>query len=454
MSVRLLTIAKSALFAQRAALEVVGHNVANVETDGYVRQRPVLSAIPGAVTGEAGGGVELVDIKLLRDALLSTQIRGESGTLGQERAARETLLQVEHVFTDVTHGGIALRIEEMFDAWADLGLDPTSATCRAQVVERSRLAADTIVARWQSLADLRQEIDLRLRTTVDRVNALAREVARINLEIGSTASISGHNDLEIRRDGLINELAELCGAQAIEQENGIVDVLIGGSRVVEHTRVTELQLVSDPSQPGLHLVSLAGEVSPRGLRGEIAGRLQVRDALIPAYMSDLDTLAGALANEINALHSAGQDLLGNPGADLLEYDSGRPAATLNVCGAVLDDLSLIAAARSDVIESDGTNALAINDLRNTRLLEGGSTTLSQFAAGLISTVGLDAQVAQTRLDSRRLLVQSLQDAYSNQAGVSLDEEALELIRHQQAYTAASRLMSVALETMDAIFALT
>ncbi len=454
MSLRMINIARSALFAQRAALEVTGHNVANAETPGYVRQRPVLNAIPGAVTGEAGGGVELVDIEMLRDALLSTQIRGESGSLGKERAARETLLQVEQVFTDVSHGGLALRIEEMFDAWSALGLDPTSATCRSQVVERSRLAADTIAERWQALGDLRQEIDLRLRDTVDRVNALAREVAEINLQIGTTSSISGRNDLEIRREGLLGELGELCGAEVVDREGRVVDVLIGGRRMVEHTAVTELELVPDPAQPGFHLVSLGGEVSPRGLRGEIAGRLQARDTQIPAYMQHLDTLAQTLADEINALHTGGQDLSGNPGDALFGYDAARPAATLDVRDAVINDPSLIAAAQTSVVESDGTNALAINDLRNTRVLSGGTATLSQFAAELISTVGTDAETAQTRLESREMLVQSLQDAYANQAGVSLDEEALELIRYQQAYTAASRLMSVALETMDAVFELT
>jgi len=454
MSVRLINIAKSALFAQRAALEVIGHNAANVETAGYVRQRPVLSAIPGAVSGEAGGGVELVDIEMLRDTLLATQIRGETGTLGQERATRESLLQVEHVFTDVTQGGLALRIEEMFDAWSDLGLDPTSAATRSEVVERSRLAAETITGRWQSLTDLRQETDQRLRDTVDRVNALACEVAQVNVEVGSTDAVSGRNDLVTRRDGLISELSELCGADAIEQEDGVVDVLIGGRRLVEHTQATQLELVPDPAQPGLHLVSLGGEVSPQGLKGEIAGRLRVRDAQIPAYMARLDTLAQTLADEINALHAGGQDLSGSPGGDFFEYDASRPAATLNVCDAVISDLSLIAAAQTSVVESDGTNALAINDLRNSRVLSGGTATLSQFAAELISTVGLDAEAAQTRLDSRELLVQSLQDAQANQSGVSLDEEALELMRYQQAYTAASRLMTVAMETMDAIFELT
>jgi flagellar hook-associated protein 1 FlgK len=279
-------------------------------------------------------------------------------------------------------------------------------------------------------------------------------VAQINLEISSTGSVSGRNDLEIRRDGLIDELAELCGAETIDQENHVVDVLIGGRRIVEHTQVNELTLVPDPGQPGLHLVSLGGATPPEGLRGEIAGRLQVRDTAIPDYMAHLDTLAQTLADEVNALHSGGQDLSGNPGTDLFEYDATRPAASLDVRDAIIGDLSLIAAAQTSVIESDGTNALAINDLRNSRVLNGGSSTLSQFAAELISTVGLDAETAQRRLQSRELLVESLDEAYSNQAGVSLDEEALDLIRYQQAYTAASRLMNVALETMDAVFELT
>jgi flagellar hook-associated protein 1 FlgK len=321
------------------------------------------------------------------------------------------------------------------------------------VVERSRLAADAISERWQALSDLRVEIDLRLEEMVDRVNALSEEIAQINLDISSSGSVSGRNDLATRRDGVIDELSGLCGAETIEQKNGVVDVLIGGRRIVEHTQVTELELVPDPSQPGLHLVSLGGEVSPDGLRGEIAGRVQARDDLIPHYMTHLDTLAQTLADEVNVLHSSGQDLSGNPGTDFFEYDPVRPAASLDVRDAVAGDLSLIAAAQTSVIESDGTNALAINDLRNTRLLSGSTATFSQFGAELISNVGMDAQAAQTRLESRELLVQSLQEAYSNQAGVSLDEEALELIRYQQAYTAASRLMNTALEMMDSVLEL-
>lgn len=234
MSLRLINIARSALFAQRGALEIIGHNTANVETAGYVRQRPVLATIPGAVTGEAGGGAELADIRLLRDAMLSTQIRGECGTLGHDRALRAALMQVELLFTDVSAGGLALRVEEMFDAWSDLGLDPTSPACRAQVVERSRLAADAISEQWCSLDDLRVETDRRLAEMVERVNSLASEVARINSAIGSTGFGSGRNDLITRREGLITELAELCGAEAIEQPGGVVDVLIGGRRLVEH----------------------------------------------------------------------------------------------------------------------------------------------------------------------------------------------------------------------------
>ena len=454
MSLRLINIARSALFAQRGALEIIGHNTANVETPGYVRQHPVLASIPGAITGEAGGGVELTDIRLLRDEMLATQIRGETGTLGRERALRSTLLQVEQVFTDVSAGGLALRIEEMFDAWADLGLSATSSTCRENVVERARLAADSISERWHALDNLRVEIDARLGASVDRANSLAAEVARINQTIGGAGPGSARNDLITRREALIGELAGLCGAEAIEQEDGIVDLLIGGRRFVEHAQVNELRLVPDPAQPGMHLVALGQTVSPEGLRGEIAGRIEARDEFIPGYMQHLDTLAATLTDEVNALHSGGQDLAGNAGGNFFTCDATRPAATLNVLSTIIADPDLIAAAQSDVVESDGTNALAINELRNRRLFFGGTETLSGAACELISTLGIDAEAAQTRLDSRELLLEGLQSAYTDQAGVSLDEEALDLIRYQQAYTAASRLMQTALDMMQAVIELT
>lgn len=453
MSLRLLNIAKTALFTQRAALEVVGHNIANVDTEGYARQRPVMAAIPGAVTGEAGGGVELVDIELLRDELLATQVRQENGRLGEERALRETLQQVEQVFTDVTEGGVAGRIEEMFDAWADLGLDPTGAACRAQVVERSRVVADTLADRWEGLSELRTEIDQRLRDMVNRANDIAGEIAQINSKIGTMQSQSGVNDLVTRRDALVSELSELCGAQTIEQEGNVVDVLIGGRRYVEHAQVNELGLVDDPAQPGLHLVELSGQVSPSGLGGEIAGRLVARDEYIPLYLQRLDTLAQTLADEVNAQHTAGFDQSGDAGVEFFEYDPTRAAASLDVRQEIIDDPTLIAAAQSTIVESDGTNALAIEDLRNQGVLSGGTATLSQYTAELISLVGMDAETAETRLQSREMLVENLQDAQADQSGVSLDEEALELIRYQQAFTAASKLLSAATTIIDSVLEL-
>ncbi len=453
MSLRMLNIARTGLFAHRGALEIVGHNTANVETPGYVRQRPTLVTIPGAVTGEAGGGVELTEIRLLRDELLATQLRHESGNLGQDRALRGALLQVEQIFTDVTQGGLASRIEEMFDAWADLGLDPNGASSRAQVVERSQLVAETISDRWHAISDRRVEINDRLRDLVNRSNSVAHEIASLNEKIGVAEATSLRNDLIIRRDGLVSELAELCGAETIQRADGTIDVLIGGRRFVEHDRVTELNRVDDPDQPGMHLVALGDEISPYGLRGEIAGRLQARDDYLPEYLTHLDTLAQGLSDEINVQHTQGLDLNGDPAPELFSYDPTRPAASLRVRQEVIDDLSLIGASQSALVDSDGTNAMAIDNLRNSPIFSNGTATLSQFSAELISRVGIDAAGTEVRLESRELLVENLRDSHDNQSGVSLDEEALELIRYQQAFAASSRLMSTALEMMDLVLQL-
>ena len=453
MPLRLLQIAKTALLTHRSALQVVGHNTANVETPGYVRQRPILAAIAGAVTGEAGDGVRMVDIQRLKDEFLSAQLTYERGWLGQDRALAASLDQVEHIFSDVIGGGLATRLEEMFDAWGTLGLDPSGAAAREQVVQTAELAAQTIADRWHRLRDLRVQIDQRLTDMVTQANALAHQIADINAKIGSVAAPGGRNELITQREGLLADLAGLCGAESIQQENDVVDVLIGGRRIVQFSQVTELELVPDPAQPGFHLVSLGGAVSPAGLRGEIAGRLQARDAFIPEYMQRLDTLAQALADELNSLHSAGFDLNGDPAGDFFEYDAGGPAATLAVREEILADPSLIGAAEAAGAPGDGTNAMTIQDLRNSRILSGGTCTFSEFTAELIARIGMDARAAQTRLDGRQMLADDLEAAYLSQSGVALDEEAVELIRYQQAYTAAARLISAAVTMMDSILEL-
>ena len=102
---------------------------------------------------------------------------------------------------------------------------------------------------------------------------------------------------------------------------------------------------------------------------------------------------------------------------------------------------------------DGTNALAIEDLRNSRVLASGTTTLAEFAGDTVAEVGIDSEAARTRLDGRQTLVDNLRKAHASRTGVSLDEEALELVRYQQAYGASAKLLSVAIDLMDQILTL-
>ena len=447
MSLRLLNIARTSLLSHRAALEIIGQNTANVETPGYVRQRPILSPLPD------GGGVEVTDVHRLTDELLLAQKRYQSGWLGQDAATSAALDQVEHIFTDVLDGGMASRIEEMFDAWADLGLSPTSAAAREQVIQRAELAAGSISERWQGLNDLRFEIDQRLGTMVEQANRLAYQIDEANRQLVSVGSPSAANDIMSQRDVLVDELSEMCGAEVIRQENGVVDVVIGGLRIVELGAVSELRLVPDPSQPGMHLIALGGITLGGELRGEMAGRLRARDDLMPDYMVRLDQLAQTLADEVNSLHTAGFDLAGNPGEDFFEYDAAAPGASLKVRDAIQADNSLIAASADATANGDGTNALAIDDLRNSRMLVSGTTTLAEFAGDIVAEVGIDGAAARTRLDGRQTLVDNLREAHASRTGVSLDEEALELVRYQQAYGASAKLLSVAIDLMDQIMQL-
>ena len=149
-------------------------------------------------------------------------------------------------------------------------------------------------------------------------------------------------------------------------------------------------------------------------------------------------------------HGQGFDLNGDAGLALFEYDPTAPAGTLHVNGTVAGDRRLLAAASEAGLDGDGSNAIALQDLRRKNVLGSGLQTLEEYNADLVAGVCRDAQHASTAVATRAQIVTGLNTQYQSEAGVSLDEEAIEVMQHQRVYQAASRIVSVALEMVDAV----
>ncbi len=453
----IMKLAGNTLLAQRTAMQVVGHNIANAHTDGYVRQVPVMEPIPGTSRGTIssgiGQGARIAAIRRLQHAFIAIQTNRQIALMGRESATEDLLSHVEAIFTEFTETGIVDNLGRMFSAFEQIGTDPTDLAARQEAVVRAELLADMIRGRQESLHSLRADADNRLFDQVSEANRLAYQIADFNKKIGEASNDAVINDLKGLREAAMSRLAELTGAYCIEQPNDQIDVLIGGRRMVQLAEVTELGLQPDPANPGMHKLYLGSIEDPAGLGGALAGVMEARDGQIIDYIDRMNTFAATLADEINALHSAGFDLNGVAGGDFFTYNPAGPANSLQVNPAIAADPQLIAAAKNAAAIGDGSNASDIAQLRNTKIFAGGLLNPTEYYADLIAQVGTDTKAAADIVLARESVVQSLRANYQALSGVSLDEEAVELLRYQQVYNAAARLLQTSQELMDALFAI-
>jgi flagellar hook-associated protein 1 FlgK len=272
---------------------------------------------------------------------------------------------------------------------------------------------------------------------VHEVNELARKIAGLNAEISAVkASGNQPNDLLDERDRALDRLSDLTGATASVQNDGGALVSVGG-----HVLVVGNQTFSLITRPdGNHNLNKiyweqdGSDFTPG--TGEISARLETRDGKIEDQLTGLDNIAGALINTINPLHRAGFGLKNDTGND---FFTGTDASTIGV-NSVLADPEKIAL--SGAMDSPGDNSVAesIIGVQDQGLL--GSQTISQFTAGLASGLGSDIQDASNNADARKLVADSLIAQRDAVSGVSLDEEAANLVKAQRAYEAASRIVNV------------
>ena len=451
-----LNIARNALLAHRAAANVTGHNIANAETPGYIRQRADLAAIAGPRGPHAlpelgiGSGVEVATITRIRSAFIQARLDRSLGQFGYDHALSQGLDEVQSLFLDLTGQGSAEDLAAFFNAWEHLSSNPESQPLRLAVREAGSTVAAGISTRYRHLQDQRTRLDQVLQTKVARVNDITSEIAKLNRQITVEATGSPPNDLLNRLDTLVEELSGLIGVATVEQAGGSRDVLLGGLHLVQGSKAVEITLEADPLNNNLTILKLADTgltLDPSG--GEIAAILTVRDQNIPSYMATLDTFAMTLATDLNARHALGQGIDGSTGTD---FFTATGAADIRISDDILASLDAIAASETGAV-GDGNHALALSRMRDELLLSGGTETLGDFYESFVGRVGLDARLATDALDRQDVLVDDIRARRDGISGVSLDEEAINLMRFQEARNAAARLATTIDELIQTVLSI-
>jgi len=445
-----LNTAMRALLAQQQAMDAVSHNVSNVNTPGYSRQRVMLSPVAPPAGNGVGGGVSFDGVQRVRDLFVDYQMREQKQTAGEAQTRADSLQLSELVLGEPGDSGLRSVMSQFFNSWRDLSNAPEDGSARSAVVQAGQTFALTAQRISRGFTDLRNNANARLADSVSEVNNLGSTIALLNQKIVSIrATGDAAGDLTDQRDIALDRLSELTSMSYLEQENGAIDVFVGGRALVHGVNAATIGLTPNIANNNYSDLtwSLDGAVV-NVTGGEIGGLLSQRDQDVPSRIADLNTLVSRIMTDVNAAHAAGYALDGaTTGQD---FFSGTDAADIAVDAAVVANPGLLAAATNTTAVGDGSNALAIASLQSATNLSGGSETYESFYGGLVSRIGVAAKDAQGLAQAQHLTVNHLESLRQSVAGVNLDEEMVNLVQFQRGYEAAARIIQAVDEMLEAL----
>jgi flagellar hook-associated protein 1 FlgK len=281
------------------------------------------------------------------------------------------------------------------------------------------------------------------------VNALSGQVADINARIVA-AEASGNEapDMRDQRDAKIDELAALVGATSYPQADGSVNVNIGGDSLVDGANFKTVRLqapLNDPTRLSLALGGLSQSGGPTEtmyqIGGGIAGMLDSYNDVFPDALAQLDGVASALVTNTNTLHRAG--FIGTTAAGDF-FDATRTTArTIRLDSTIEANVNLVAASGVSGQSGDNTVALAISQMRSTQFTVNGTTaSIGEGYRTVVASIAANVSAANGTADAMRALTSQADARRESIKGVSIDEEMVNLMKFQQSYAAAARLISV------------
>lgn len=305
-------IGQSALTASQVAIQVAGHNLANISTPGYTRQVARLQPVSGSDQGSGvyiGRGVRVFEvIRQIDEALQGRLIDGISRE-SHASVSLDILSSVESLLNELTGVDLSTELNTFFAAFSEFANNPAATETRATVVEAGVTLASFMRALRSDLTRVQRGIDQQLGSAVTRTDEILNEIASINRAVVTSESgRTQYNDLRDRRDQLLVELSQLIEVNTVEQPNGSVDVFVGSTPIVLAGESRGVYFDQE-TRDGELVVTVRVRADDEKLRitsGRIGGLLELRDGSVRQTADELDSLASGLIFEVNRLHSSGR----------------------------------------------------------------------------------------------------------------------------------------------------
>ena len=434
----LMSIGKTAMFANYAALQTTGNNIANANTAGYSRQEVQRADAPGQFAGSGffGKGVDVVTVTRAYDQYLTSHAVGTGSTAAADAARLDKLTQLENLFP-IGSAGVGYAAGQFLNSFTDLANNPADASARQVVLSSAQELAARFSAVGDQISTLQTGVTQDVKTSVASVNSLAQQVARLNENIASLRGTGqAPNQLLDQRDQLVSQIANLINVTTLPADDGSVGLFIGGGQsLVLGATASTLTASADSFDPAKVQLGVREGSANRPLPsdalagGSIAGLLKFQNEDLTTARNLLGQMATAISGSVNTQQSLGLDL-GQPagrGAPIFGTGAARVLGSANNAGTASLSLTLTdttqVQASDYALDFDGTN-YTLTRLADARAAAGNPYTPAQLAAG-VQLDGLTVQLnAGTAIAGDRFLLQPVATAAQNMTAVLASTKGL------------------------------
>ena len=423
--------ARTGMSVSQASIQTTSHNINNINTPGYSRQRVEQStksaySNPGYNSsmgpGQIGTGVQATDVIRIRNTFYDFQYRSESHNYGETSIKYQHYTNMEKIFNEPSDSAISASISDFFSSWQELSKNPNDTGAKDVVIQNAKYLSTNISNVKEKLDKLSTQAEKKLNDDVSEINDMINQIRGLNKEIKLIeGSGTTPNDLMDQRDSVIDELSHKLNIENSEVQKLINEKLENGTEVT----LDELKNIGDVS-------------------GEIQGSLDMIDK-ISEYTSDLKEFAKGLTKGVNNVMN-GRD-----------FDDNNVQATDQQLFIFNENGDPIIKANEDLVNNPknlimtAQKAEKMYKLKDEKItIDGENITIGNYYNNIVQKLGNETKEVIRNESNQSKLLGEIDNLRLNVSGVSLDEEMVNLIQFQHSYNASAKVISTIDSLLDVV----
>lgn len=465
-----LGIAEQSLYNTRQGVDTASHNISNANTAGYSRQRVNLKARDPQLLGRvlAGSGSYIENITRTHNKFVERQLNRAQQVSGEANGRFDAIKSLEPIFSPELGSAVPDQITNFFNSLQELSVTPSDEAVRNAVRESAKNVTSSFKRVDGDIKQRRADLNDMIIQECTEINSRLHGIRQLNVQIQNVESTPGAvaNDLRDQRDLLLRELSDKIQINYYEDDAG--HFCIRGpddTLLLDKTSVSELGVAINGSNDGLVdvVVRDPGNQYSRNVTrkmdgGRIKGLIEVRDNLCSDLLNKNNEMAARFVGRVNEIHAQGyglRDYEEVAGRNFFKpvSDIRTAASEMDLSDDITSNIDAISVAGTPLAVGDNIIANELLSLKSEAFLDGGKSTLVEFYANYVGNLGIEINRVEHSKDANDIVVADLQAQREAASGVSLDEEAINLMKWQSNFTASSKVITTVDEMLETVLSL-